>query len=35
VLDSSLAARALGWHARVSLDEGLERTWAWMRQEAF
>ena len=34
VLDSSLAARELGWRPRVSLDEGLERTWAWMRQEA-
>ena len=34
VLDSSLAARELGWRPRVSLDDGLERTWAWMRQEA-
>jgi UDP-glucose 4-epimerase len=34
VLDSSLAARELDWHPRVSLDDGLGRTWAWMRQEA-
>ena len=34
VLDSSLAARELGWRPRVSLDEGLGLTWAWMRQEA-
>ena len=34
VLDSSLAARELGWRARVPLDDGLELTWAWMRQEA-
>jgi UDP-glucose 4-epimerase len=34
VLDSSLAARELDWRPRVSLDEGLGLTWAWMRQEA-
>jgi UDP-glucose 4-epimerase len=34
VLDSSLAARELDWRPRVLLDEGLELTWAWMRQEA-
>ena len=34
VLDSSLAARELGWRPRVPLDDGLELTWAWMRQEA-
>ena len=34
VLDSSLAARELGWSPHVSLDDGLARTWAWMRQEA-
>ena len=34
VLDSALAARELGWRPRVSLDEGLRVTWAWMRQEA-
>ncbi|MCC6169159.1 MAG: NAD-dependent epimerase/dehydratase family protein [Caldilineaceae bacterium] len=30
-LDSSKAARDLGWHAQVSLDEGLQRTVDWMR----
>ena len=34
VLDPSRAERELGWRARVGLDEGLARTWAWMRQEA-
>jgi UDP-glucose 4-epimerase len=33
VLDASRAERELGWRARVRLDEGLARTWAWMRQE--
>ena len=30
VLEVSLAARELGWSARVPLDEGLRRTWEWM-----
>jgi UDP-glucose 4-epimerase len=30
-LDVSLAATALGWRPEVSLDEGLRRTWEWMR----
>ncbi len=30
VLDVALAARELGWSARVPLDEGLRRTWEWM-----
>jgi UDP-glucose 4-epimerase len=30
VLDVSLAARALGWRARRTLDEGLAETWAWI-----
>jgi UDP-glucose 4-epimerase len=34
VLDSSLAARELGWHARVELADGLARSWTWMREEA-
>lgn len=31
-LDCSLAAEELGWAPRVSLDEGLDRTLAWWRQ---
>jgi len=34
VLDVSLAARSLGWRPTVPLDEGLLRTWTWMREEA-
>jgi UDP-glucose 4-epimerase len=34
VLDSSLIERELGWRARVGLDEGLARTWAWMQEHA-
>jgi UDP-glucose 4-epimerase len=33
VLDSSRAERELGWRARVDLEVGLARTWAWMREE--
>jgi UDP-glucose 4-epimerase len=32
VLDPSLIRRELGWHARVPLDDGLARTWAWMQE---
>jgi UDP-glucose 4-epimerase len=32
VIDPSLAARELGWFPRVSLDEGLARTWAWTQE---
>jgi UDP-glucose 4-epimerase len=32
VLDPARAGRELGWHARVSLDEGLARTWAWTKE---
>jgi UDP-glucose 4-epimerase len=30
VLDVSRAAQELGWHAAVSLDDGVRRTWEWM-----
>jgi UDP-glucose 4-epimerase len=33
VLDASLIERERGWQARVPLDEGLRRTWAWMQEE--
>ena len=32
VLDASPIARELGWRARVPLDDGLARTWAWMKE---
>jgi UDP-glucose 4-epimerase len=31
-LDAALIGRELGWRPRVSLDEGLARTWAWMKE---
>jgi UDP-glucose 4-epimerase len=31
VLDAGLIERELGWRAQVPLDEGLRRTWAWMK----
>jgi UDP-glucose 4-epimerase len=31
VLDIALAGRELGWRPKVSLDEGLKRTWDWIR----
>jgi UDP-glucose 4-epimerase len=33
-LDSSRIERELGWRAQVPLEQGLERTLDWMRQEA-
>lgn len=33
-LDVSRAERELGFRAKVDLDEGLERTWQWMRARA-
>jgi UDP-glucose 4-epimerase len=32
VLDAHLIERELGWRPRVSLDDGLARTWAWMQE---
>ena len=32
VLDARLIERELGWRARVSLDDGLARTWAWTKE---
>jgi nucleoside-diphosphate-sugar epimerase len=32
-LDSSKAARDLGWQAQVSLEEGLRRTIEWFRNQ--
>ena len=34
VLDASLAERELGWTARTSLEDGLARTWEWMREDS-
>ncbi len=34
VLDARLIQRELGWRPRVSLDDGLARTWAWMQEHA-
>ena len=32
VLDTSLAAQELGWRAMVDFEDGLRRSWDWMRQ---
>ncbi len=32
VLDASLIERERGWRPRMSLDDGLARTWAWMKE---
>ena len=34
VLDVALIRRELGWRAEVSLDDGLQRTWKWMQDQA-
>jgi UDP-glucose 4-epimerase len=33
VLDPALIERELGWRAQVSLEDGLRRTWAWMKDQ--
>jgi UDP-glucose 4-epimerase len=33
VLDNSLAARELGWRPEHSFDDGLAKTWDWIREE--
>jgi UDP-glucose 4-epimerase len=33
VMDVSAIGRDLGWRPRVGFAEGLERTWAWLREE--
>jgi UDP-glucose 4-epimerase len=30
VLNTGLARQELGWHAKVSLADGLAKTWTWM-----
>jgi UDP-glucose 4-epimerase len=34
VADRAKAGAELGWRPRVALEEGLSRTWAWMRESA-
>jgi len=34
VIDPARAGRELGWHAEVSLDVGIARTWAWTKEAA-
>src|SRR5205823_4973873 len=34
VLDVAMIRRELGWRAEVSLDDGLQRTWKWMQDQA-
>jgi len=34
VLDAGLIERELGWRPQVSLDDGLARTWSWMKERA-
>jgi nucleoside-diphosphate-sugar epimerase len=34
VADPSRIAAELGWRPQVGLDEGLARTWQWMKESA-
>jgi len=34
VLDTSLASRELHWRPKISLEEGLARTWEWLSSQA-
>jgi UDP-glucose 4-epimerase len=34
-LDIRLAKKILGWQPEVSLQEGIDRTWSWLRKKVF
>jgi UDP-glucose 4-epimerase len=33
VLDSSLFSKMIKWHPRVSLEQGIELTWKWLKHQ--